>query len=59
MRRTKLSELSSGKNRNLAQLSSSELVWIVQHVLSICFRRIERLKIDGLRDKRRSSHATN
>ena len=32
MRRTKLSELSSGKNRHLAQLSSSELVWIVQHV---------------------------
>ena len=23
----------------LAQLSSSELVWIVQHVLSVCFRR--------------------
>ena len=54
MRRTKLSELSSGKNRRLAQLSWSELVWIVQHVLSICFRRTERLKIHGLRDKRRS-----
>ena len=45
LRRTKLSELSSWKVRRLAQLSSSEWVWIVQHVLSVCFRRIERLKI--------------
>ena len=46
MRWTKLSELSSWKVWRLAQLSSSEWVWIVQHVLSVCFRRIkERLKI--------------
>ena len=45
LRRTKLSELSSWKVRRLAQLSSSEWVWIVQHVLSVCFRRIERQKI--------------
>ena len=35
----------SWKVRRLAQLSSSEWVWIVQHVLSVGFRRIERLKI--------------
>ena len=29
----------------LTQLSSSEWAWVVQHVLSVCFRRIERLKI--------------
>ena len=45
MRRTKLNELRSWKFRRLAQLSSSEWVWIVQHVLSDFFRRIERLKI--------------
>ena len=45
MRRTKLSELSSWKVSRLAQLSSSEWVWIVQHVLSVYFRRTERLKI--------------
>ena len=45
MRRTKLSELGSWKSRRLAQSSSSEWVWIVQHVLSVCFRRIECLKI--------------
>ena len=39
------SELSSWKVRRLAQLSLSEWVWIVQHVLSVCFRRIERVKI--------------
>ena len=39
IRRTKLCELSSWKVRWLAQLSSSE--W----VLSLCFRRTERLKI--------------
>ena len=43
MRRTKLIELTSWKV--LAQLSSSEWIWIVQHVLSVCSRRIERLKI--------------
>ena len=36
MGRTKL---SSWKVWRLAQLSSSEWVWIVQHVLSVCFRR--------------------
>ena len=38
---------SSWHVRRLAQLSSSEWVWINQHpdVLSVCFRRIERLKI--------------
>ena len=41
MRWTKLSELSSWKVRRLAQLRSSERVWIVQHVLSACLRRIE------------------
>ena len=46
MRRTKLSELSSWKVPRLAQLSSSEQVRIVPHVLSVCFRaRIERLKV--------------
>ena len=43
MRRIRLRELSSWKV--LAQLSLSEWVWIAQHVLSVCFRRIERLKI--------------
>ena len=38
-------ELSSWKVRRLAQLRSPEGVWIVQHVLSVCFRRIERLRI--------------
>ena len=33
------------KVRRLAQLSSSEWVWIIQHVLSVFFRWIERLKI--------------
>ena len=46
MRRIKVSELNSWNVRRLAQLTSSELVWIVQqHVLSVRFRRIERLKI--------------
>ena len=46
MRRTKLSELRLWKVWRLPQLSSSEWVWIVQHVLSVCFRRIKkRLKI--------------
>ena len=45
MRRAKLSELSSRKVQRLANFSSSEWVWIVQHVLSICFSRIERLKL--------------
>ena len=45
MRRIKLSEL-----RRLAQLSSSEWVWIEQ---------IDRMSQDRLQDKRRSSHATN
>ena len=41
MRRTKVSELSSRKARRLAQLSSSEWVWIVKlkHALSVRFRR--------------------
>ena len=60
MRWTKISELSSWKVWRLLQLSSSEWVWIVPHVLSVCFRRIkERLKIDRLRDTRRPSYATN
>ena len=50
MRRTKLSELSSWKVWCLAQLSSSEWVWIVQ---------ADRMSQDRLRDKRRSTHATN
>ena len=41
----RLSELSSWKVRRLAQLKSSQWVWIVQHVLSVSFRRIQRLKI--------------
>ena len=47
MRATKVTEWSSWKVRRLAQLSSTEWVWIVQHVLSVpfCFRRTERLKI--------------
>ena len=45
MRRTKLTELSKWKVQRLAQLSSSEWVWIVQKVLPIGFKRIERLKI--------------
>ena len=45
MRRTKLSELSPRNVRGLAQFGSFERVWIVQHVLSFCFRRIERPKI--------------
>ena len=57
MRRTKLGELSSRKVRRLAQLSSSEWGWIVQYVLSVCFRRIGRLNI-VCETKRRSSHAT-
>lgn len=39
IRRTKLSELISLKIRRLAQLRSSERVWIVKHVLSVCFQR--------------------
>ena len=58
-RRTKLSELCSRKLRRLAHLSSSKWVWIVKYALPVSFRRIERLKIAGLRDKRRSSHATD
>ena len=38
MRQTKLGELSSRKVWRLAQLSSSEWVWVVQRVLSVCFR---------------------
>ena len=45
MRRNKLSELNSWKVRRLAQLSLSEWIWIVQHVVSVCLRRIERVKI--------------
>ena len=44
----RLSNIKSSWNvRRLAQLSPSEWVWIVQHpdVLSVCFRRIEHLKI--------------
>ena len=37
MRRTKIREV-----RRLAQLNSSKWVWIVHHVLSVFFRRIER-----------------
>ena len=50
MRRTKLSELRSWKVRRLAQLSSSEWVWIEQ---------IDRMCQDWLRDKCRSWRATN
>ena len=39
------SELSWWKLRRLAQLSLSEWVWIVQHALSVCFSRVERLNI--------------
>ena len=52
MRQTKLIELSSWKVGRLAQLSSSEWVWIVWHVLSIWTR-------DHLQNKCQSSHATN
>ena len=45
MRRAILSKVSSQKVPLLAQLSSSKWVWIVQHVLSVFFRRTERLKI--------------
>ena len=45
MRLTKLNELSSWKVWRLAQLSSCECVWIGQHVLSVCYRRMERLTI--------------
>ena len=41
----RLSELRSWNVRRLAQLSSSEWVSIVQHVLSVCFRWMRRLKI--------------
>ena len=58
-RQTKLSELSSWKIRHLAHLSSSEWVVIVQRVLPVCFRRMDVTSEDRLRDKRRSSHATN
>ena len=51
MRRTKVSELRPWKGRRLAQLSSSEWIWIVQHVVSVRFRCRECLKI--------VSHATN
>ena len=51
MRRTKLSESRWWKVRRLAQLSSSEWVWIVQ--------QMDRTPGNSLRDKRRSSHATN
>ena len=57
MRRTKLSKLSSWKARRQTQLSSSELVWIVQNVLFVCFRGIT--SEYRLRDKCGSSHATN
>ena len=58
-RQTKLRELSSWKIRHLAHLSSSEWVAIVQRVLPVCFRRMDITSEDRLRDKRRSSHATN
>ena len=51
MRRTKLSELSSWKVPPLAQVSSSEWVSIVQHVLSVCFRRLERFVFTPARIK--------
>ena len=50
MRRTKLSELRSWKVWRLAQLSSSEWVWIEQ---------TDRMSQDRLRDKPQSSHATS
>ena len=59
MRQTKLGALKSWKVRHLAQLSSSEWVVIVQRVLSVCFRRMELTSEERLREKRRSSHATN
>ena len=52
MRWTKLIELRSWKVWHLAQLSSSEWVWIVQHVLSIWTG-------DRLRHKHQSSQETN
>ena len=52
MRHTKLIESSSWKVWRLAQLSSSEWVWIVQYVLSIWTG-------DCLQNKCQSSHATN
>ena len=57
MRRTKLSELSPWNVRGLAQFGSFERVWIVQHVLSFCFRWIERPKIVSGTNGR-SPHAT-
>ena len=33
--------------------------WVVQHVLPVCFRRIERRREDGLRAKRPFSHTAN
>ena len=45
-RRAKLSGLvMKSPTTRLVQMSSSEWVSIVQHVLSVCFRRTERLKI--------------
>ena len=52
MRHTKLIESSPWKVWRLAQLSSSEWVWIVQYVLSIWTG-------DCLQNKCQSSHATN
>jgi len=37
-------EFRSWKVRRLAQFISSEWIWIVQHVLSVCFRRKECLR---------------
>ena len=60
MRRTKLSELSLWQARRLTQLSSSDLIWIDQHVLtSIRLIQTDRTCEDRLRDKRRSFHEAN
>ena len=36
---------SSASEPGLSELNPELYVWIVQHALSVCFRRIERLKI--------------
>ena len=54
----KYSELSSWKERRLAQLSSSEWVWIVRTRSIRQLQTRERTAEDHLRHKRRFSHAT-
>ncbi len=59
VKRTKLSELSSWLVRRLTQLSSSDWIKIDQQVLSVCFSRIERVKIDCGRNVDLSFHETD